>query len=348
MSEDIFSQFFNLFNNDDQEVNWELAKQINNHLNKDAETVIPELSNQDIKFDEIFRVVELNNQENNSSSSNPVELKLLEVKDYGLWFLESIKHFDFSSFELGGLPEGLGIKNIKSSIIGMQLGNIAGLISKHSWGLSNFGIILPRSKTLSINKNNCLNRLSIYEADERDLSLAFISLEFTALRLGIYEAPFNKIINNLTESTNQMMEKIKDLDLNIDPNQISNPQEIFSSLPSDETFDTNEIFESIMAPLSFYREAIKQKTKKLGLLSDESIFDLIMDLSFSPSESPTRDLEIKISELDNLTSSFFTFLDESKKELSLDEILSDEELIPSVEELSDPIGWAARTSLPPI
>ena len=348
MSEDIFSQFFNLFNNDDQEVNWELAKQINNHLNKDAEIVIPELSNQDIKFDEIFRVVELNNQENNSSSSNPVQLKLLEAKDYGLWFLESIKHFDFSSFELGGLPEGLGIKNIKSSIIGMQLGNIAGLISKHSWGLSNFGIILPRSKTLSINKNNFLNRLSIYEADERDLTLAFISLEFTALRLGIYEAPFKKIINNLTESTNQMMEKIKDLDLNIDPNQISNPQEIFSSLPSDETFDTNEIFESIMAPLSFYREAIKQKTKKLGLLSDESIFDLIMDLSFSPSESPTRDLEIKISELDNLTSSFFTFLDESKNELSLDEILSDEELIPSVEELSDPIGWAARTSLPPI
>ena len=348
MSEDIFSQFFNLFNNDEQEVNWELAKQINNHLNKDAETMIPELSNQDIKFDEIFRVVELNNQENNSSSSNPVELKLLEAKDYGLWFLESIKHFDFSSFELGGLPEGLGMKNIKSSIIGMQLGNISGLISKHSWGLSNFGIILPRSKTLSVNKNNFLNRLSIYEADERDLALAFISLEFTALRLGIYEAPFKKIINNLTESTKKMMEKIKDLDLNIDPNQISNPQEIFSSLPSDETFDTNEIFESIMAPLSIYREAIKQKTKKLGLLSDESIFDLIMDLSFSPSESPTRDLEIKISELDNLTSSFFTFLDESKNELSLDEILSDEELIPSIEELSDPIAWAARTSLPPI
>ena len=217
MSEDIFSQFFNLFNNDDQEVNWELAKQINNHLNKDAETVIPELSNQDIKFDEIFRVVELNNQENNSSSSNPVELKLLDAKDYGLWFLESIKHFDFSSFELGGLPEGLGIKNIKSSIIGMQLGNISGLISKHSWGLSNFGIILPRSKTLSVNKNNFLNRLSIYEADERDLALAFISLEFTALRLGIYEAPFKKIINNLTESTNQMMEKIKDLNGKVNP-----------------------------------------------------------------------------------------------------------------------------------
>jgi len=37
MSEDIFSQFFNLFNNDEEDVNWELAKQINNHLNKDED-----------------------------------------------------------------------------------------------------------------------------------------------------------------------------------------------------------------------------------------------------------------------------------------------------------------------
>ena len=348
MSEDIFSQFSNLFNNDEEDVNWELAKQINNHLNKDDESFIPELSNQDIKFDEIFRVVELNSDKTLSETVNPVELKLLDSKDYGLWFLESIKHFDFSNFELGGMPEGLGIKNIKSSIVGMQLGNIAGLLSKHSWGLSNFGIILPKSKTLSLNKNNFFNRLSIFEADERDLSLAYISLEYTALSLGTYEAPFKKIITNLTESTKQMMEKIKDLDLNIDPSQISNPQEILSNLPSDEEFDTNEIFESIMAPLSFYREAIKQKAKKLELLNDESIFDLVMDLTFSPSEGPTRDLEIKISELDNLTSSFFTFLNESKNELSIDEILSSEDLIPSIEELSDPIGWAARTSMPPI
>ena len=151
MSEDIFSQFFNLFNNDEEDVNWELAKQINNHLNKDDESFIPELSNQDIKFDEIFRVVELNSDKTLGETVNPVELKLLDSKDYGLWFLESIKHFDFSNFELGGMPEGLGIKNIKSSIVGMQLGNIAGLLSKHSWGLSNFGIILPKSKTLSLN-----------------------------------------------------------------------------------------------------------------------------------------------------------------------------------------------------
>ena len=102
-------------------------------------------------------------------------------------------------------------------------------------------------------------------------------------------------------------------------------------------------------PASFLRYSLALLDNvKLELLNDESIFDLVMDLTFSPSEGPTRDLEIKISELDNLTSSFFTFLNESKNELSIDEILSSEDLIPSIEELSDPIGWAARTSMPPI
>ena len=327
MSEDIFSQFFNLFNNEEQDVNWELAKQINNHINKDEETFIPELSNQDIRFDELFRVVELNYQELGESS---------------------IKHFNFDNFEIGVVPDGLGLKNIKSSIIGMQLGNISGLLSKHTWGLSNFGVLLPRSKTLALNKQSFLNRLSMFEADEKDLALAMIGLEFTALSLGKHEAPFKKVINNLTESTNQMMEKIKDLDMNIDPNELSNPQEIFSNLPDGEGFDVNEIFESIITPLSFYREATKQETKKLNLLNDSSIFDLVMDLSFSSGENPTRELELKISELDNLTSNFFNYLNESKNQFSINDILSTEDLIPSFEELSDPVAWAARTSLPPI
>ena len=33
---------------------------------------------------------------------------------------------------------------------------------------------------------------------------------------------------------------------------------------------------------------------------------------------------------------------------NLNEIISDMNLIPSVDELEDPISWAARTSLPPI
>jgi len=37
MSDDLFFFFFNLFNNDDGDVIWQLAEQINNHINKDIQ-----------------------------------------------------------------------------------------------------------------------------------------------------------------------------------------------------------------------------------------------------------------------------------------------------------------------
>ncbi len=37
MSDDLFSQLLNLFNNDDGDVNWRLAEQVNNDINKDTE-----------------------------------------------------------------------------------------------------------------------------------------------------------------------------------------------------------------------------------------------------------------------------------------------------------------------
>ena len=54
MSDDIFSQLFNLFNNDDGDVNWNLASQINSHINKDAEENFL-FSNSAMNYDEIFR-----------------------------------------------------------------------------------------------------------------------------------------------------------------------------------------------------------------------------------------------------------------------------------------------------
>ena len=39
MSDDIFSQLFNLFNNDDDDVNWRLVEQISNHINKDSQEI---------------------------------------------------------------------------------------------------------------------------------------------------------------------------------------------------------------------------------------------------------------------------------------------------------------------
>ena len=134
MSEDIFSQFFNLFNNDESNVNWELAKQINNHITKDEESTSFELSNNEINYEQIFRVIELKSEELKTNGLKPIEITFLTPKAYGQWFIESIKHFNFDNIESPELSlfGGIGGSNMKSSIFGMQFGNLAGLLGKFS------------------------------------------------------------------------------------------------------------------------------------------------------------------------------------------------------------------------
>ena len=145
MSEDIFSQFFNLFNNNDSEVNWELSKQINKHLNKETSQEVFQLSNEELDLNELFRFLELNITNATNFDVPQTSIQVYDPSLYGEWFLDSIQHFDFSKFSIGDLPGGLQFGSMQSSIIGMQLGNLAGMISKNMWGLSHFGIILPQS-----------------------------------------------------------------------------------------------------------------------------------------------------------------------------------------------------------
>ena len=133
MSEDIFSQFFNLFNNNDSEVNWELSKQINKHLNKEAPQEVFQLSNEEIDLNELFRFLELHITNSNNFDVSQTSIHVYDPSLYGEWFLDSIQHFDFSKFSIGDLPGGLQIGSMQSSIIGMQLGNLAGMISKNMW-----------------------------------------------------------------------------------------------------------------------------------------------------------------------------------------------------------------------
>lgn len=349
MSEDIFSQFFNLFNNEESGVNWELAKQINNHITKDEEVLPLELSNETTNFEQIFRVIQLN-AEKEIDQLSPGDIKFLNSKDYGLWFIESIKHFNFENVESPEMSmfAGLGGSNMKSSLLGMQFGNLAGLLGKFSWGLSQFGLILPQSKNLGINLKNFNSKINKFEGDKNDLCLAFITLEFITLCLGKYTQPFENVMNTITKSSEEMINSLKELDLDMNPEMINSPQEIFTNISGVEGLDPNQIFGNLAAPLSFYRSVIKEKSKALNMLQDNSLFDLIMDLTFSDNESPTRDIEIKISELDSYSDKFLDYINESQNTFTLDDILCSTDLIPTLDELYDPISWAARTSLPPV
>ena len=259
MSDDIFSQLFNLFNNDDGDVNWNLASQINNHINKDQEENLL-FSNSEMNYDEIFRAIQMNNQSLDVPYQELNKVEILNPKEYGNWFLESIQHFDFSDLNItNGSPLNLG--GAQSSLIGMQLGNIAGFLSKNTWGLSHFGIILPISESLGINKLNFESRISKFEIEDKEATMALMALEFITLTLGKYNAPFSFVLEQLKKSNESLIENLGEMKTDIDPSSFSNPEEIFSNMPELNNLNFDSIFDSIFAPLSFYRQTIKNCTK---------------------------------------------------------------------------------------
>ena len=346
MSDDIFSQLFNLFNNDDGDVNWNLASQINSHINKDAEENFL-FSNSGMNYEEIFRAIQLNNQ----SLDNPYEelnkLEILNNTEYGSWFLEAIKHFNFGDLNIANSgPFNLG--GAQSSLIGMQLGNIAGFLSKNTWGLSHFGIILPVSHNLGINRLNFESRINKFEIDDKEATMALMALEFVALSLGKYNAPFSFILEQMKKSNQNLIESLGEMKPDIDPSSFSNPEEIFSNMPELNNLNFDSIFDSIFAPLSFYRQIIKDRTKEFLNYLDPSVIDLVMDLSLVGTNEGINDFEIKILNYDDKSQNFINYLNESESEFTTLDILSDIDLIPTASELEDPISWAARTSLPPI
>ncbi len=346
MSDDIFSQLFNLFNNDDSDVNWNLASQINNHINKESEKNFL-FSNSEMNYEEIFRAIQLNNQSLDVPYEDIENLQILNSKEYGNWFLDSVKHFDFSNLNIAS-SSPFNLSGAQSSLIGMQLGNISGFLSKNTWGLSHFGIVLPKNKSLAINKLNFESRINKFELDDKEATMALMALEFIALSLGKFSAPFLFVLEQMKKSNESLIESLGEMKPDLDSTNFSNPEEIFSNMPELNNLNFDSIFDSIFAPLSFYRQVIKKTTKEFLNYLDPSVIDLVSDLDLVGTNENINDFENKISNYDEKSENFINYLIESESQFSSIDILSNIDLIPSSLEIEDPISWAARTSLPPI
>ena len=153
-----------------------------------------------MNYEEIFRAIQLNNQSLDIPYEDIENLQILNSKEYGNWFLDSIKHFDFSNLNIAN-SSPFNLAGAQSSLIGMQLGNISGFLSKNTWGLSHFGVVLPRSKSLAINKLNFESRITKFEVDDKEATMALMALEFIALSLGNLMHLFYSFLNKCKRVT---------------------------------------------------------------------------------------------------------------------------------------------------
>ena len=178
--------------------------------------------------------------------------------------------------------------------------------------------------------------------------MALMALEFIALSFGKFNAPFLFVLEQMKKSNESLIESLGEMKPDIDPTSFSNPEEIFSNIPELNNLNFDSIFDSIFAPLSFYRQVIKKDTKDFLNYIDPSVIDLVADLDLVGTNENISDFENKISNYDEKSENFINYLIESESQYSTTDILSNIDLVPSSSEIEDPISWAARTSLPPI
>ena len=57
-------------------------------------------------------------------------------------------------------------------------------------------------------------------------------------------------MNTITKSAEEMINSLNELDLDMNPEMINNPQEIFTNISEVEGLDPNQIFGNLAAPLN--------------------------------------------------------------------------------------------------
>ena len=201
-----------------------------------------------INIEAIFRAVQINIE--GQVETEIVNIEIDNKDAWALWFINSCKHFDFSILDISSPDLPINISNMKSSIIGMQLGNLAGGLAKHSWGLSPSGIILPKSTTLAINRENLLRRVNNLDIDNQEVIFAALALEYTTLTLGKFSSPLLHLIDVLNKATEKLIAEIEELntEVGIETNDLN---EIMQNFTENNNVKFENIFDDIFACLLY-------------------------------------------------------------------------------------------------
>ena len=69
----------------------------------------------------------------------------------------------------------------------------------------------------------------------------------------------------MQKSNESLIESLGEIKPDLDPANFSNPEEMFSNMPELNNINFDSIFDSMFAPLSFYRQVIKRTTKDFKL-----------------------------------------------------------------------------------
>jgi putative hydrolase len=343
MPEDLFSRFFELFNQPGR-INWKLAGEIARHLAGEAEAVDP------FAAEEIRELALLGEYEIGRVAPFPVpttsEVRVMDGRE---WAEKSLEGFGYLAEAMSGLSMVEALPGIGPSIAGMQIGSLAGSLSR--WVMASFesGLPLENRSPMMVVYPPIESFTATYRHDPRSVRLWVLSEEVAHRALfsvGWLFDHLRQLAAAYGESIRPDPERLLTM-IGQDPSTIeknvSEAGGLESLLAGEESIPHREALEALLAVAAGYRKLLVKRAIGNLVPALERISE---DRATSrPQPEPTIGPGALSPETEAEGLRFCLEIQRRYGDVALDGIWLGPERLPKRSELGDPIGWAARVLL---
>ncbi|MDH5372220.1 MAG: zinc-dependent metalloprotease [Acidimicrobiia bacterium] len=359
MTEDLFSQLFELFNQPGP-INWRLAREVAGHLTGEPEPIDPWLADE---YQQLTRLAQLQIAEatplkvRSALSGSPV--------DRVTWAAENLQSFRYLVEPLaakldtqsGGGPLDAILKPLGPALLGMQMGVMVGFLSHRVMGQFDVGLpsaevrdtyfVVPNVEAFArdngLDPQNVRLWVALHEViHQAEISVPWVRQHFFEL-IEEYVGSIEVDISGLTDRLQQMQ----------DPSQLEkmmeDPTGLAGLLSTEAHIPALETVLAFVAVLEGYREQLMDTAAPKLLPDLGRMREALNSRRSEPAQGDqmlNRMLGLELTQEQHLLGT--TFCSEVAQrwgEATLHRLWEAPEYLPTFAELSDPVGWAARVLL---
>lgn len=355
MSDDLFSQIFEMFNQPGP-VNMRLAGEVARHLTGERTPVDPWAAEE---FRELTRLAEYRVEAVAPFAVAPAT-DVLPV-DGREWADRNIEGFGYLVEPFGQMVDTSGagpaaemLKPLGPALAGMQLGTLVGSLA--GWAMAGYdtGLPLRGDDTISYIVPSIERFLTDHDFDARNVRL-WVALEEVTHR-AIYRVPFavDAVVSRLSAlaetmrvSPDRLAELMGGLDITSMGTEGIDPERLASMFDTPETRSAAGELSALLGLVAGYRRLLVERASE-GLLVDlermTGARDLDRDLGEQMQGSPIA--AAFVSSEDIVSGRAFCLEVERRfGSEQLESIFTREGRFPSAAEIDDPVAWAARVLL---
>jgi putative hydrolase len=342
-SDDIFSRLFELFDQPGP-VNWKLANEVARHLAGERQAVDPFAAEE---LRELGRLAEYRLGEV-APFPIPSAPDLL-VLDGPQWAEAALERLAYLAEALSHLGLAEAIPGIGASLVGMQVGSLAGSLA--GWVMASFEsglplvgpgpllVIGPAVESFQLESRLDSRQTSLWVAAEETAHRAIFGIPWVLDHLrqliGTYGESIQPDPQRLLGLIGQGQEQIEDA--------VSEAGGLEALLAGEESVPHREELESYLALAAGYRRILVRRA--VGeLLPDLEQF-AVGRVSARPQEELGMGLHPLPAEQEEIGTEFCAEVERRFGEEALDGVWLGPERLPHPGELTDPVGWAARVLL---